>query len=203
MANSDELEYCRVDVKTGDILEGPMPLPQNWGSVVGFNNLSPAAVRRYGWFPVSLNTVPRPYGLMFLPERGIIMKVPHKGVIAGRMQYAAAVMHQLADTYAQRPFYSDVMGDRYRFSNSYISQIHRLNCLQVKCHCKCQAENSDGHFEMISVPYQVIHRLIEDSTTAYGRVFDRLQVGLEGIATSTDKEIAALIDTQFVDYFDD
>lgn len=204
MGIDTQQEYCRVDVKTGEILDGPRTLPQNWGNVVGFKHLSAKDVRRYGWFPIdSATSIPGSYGLLFLPERGIILKVPNKGVVAGKTQYAMANAKQLAYRYAERDFASGVMGETMFFSNTFLDQAHRSNCLAAKMDCRCNARFVDNVYSYVTVPWQVLPRLIEDSVHAYDHVMMKLRDCLNGISTATDQQIAAMIDTAFVDYFDD
>jgi len=197
-------QYCRVDTKTGKILDGPRTLPHNWGNVVGFHHLGPKDVARYGWFPVDIETrVGAPFGLLFLPERGIIAKVPQRGPVAGQAQYAIGLLRDMARRFAERDFASSVCGEPLFFSNHYLEQIHRLNCLETKQHCRCIARTPDKQHISVEIPYQDIYKLINDSMAAYEHVMDKMMVGLNDIANGSDREIAIAIDTGFIDYFDE
>jgi hypothetical protein len=203
VANDDRL-YCRVDPKTGDILDGPRTLPHSWGNVVGFHNLQPKDVRRYNWFPVDMaTTVPTPYGYMFLPERSVVIKVHHGGHIAGKRQYAMGQLRAFAKMFAERDFSSAVMGEVMFFSNSHLDQIHRLNCHALQQNCVSTARTIEGVYISVTIPYEGLPRLIEDSVMAYNFVMRKVEEGLKAISNASDLEVAAMIDSGFVDFFDE
>lgn len=203
MADNAQLEYCRVSVATGDILEGPIPLPKDLGSVRGFCNLPPKELRRYGWFPVDIANVPKPYGLMFLPELGKVVKTHQRGPMGGRKEFAIIALRQKAQLLFEEPFYSDVLGRILRFPNTSSDQLHRLNCLQVGADYSCSAWSTERRFELATVPCDQINGLIKDSVAVHNKNLASVAAAYKGIGEASDREIVALIDTRFVDYFDD
>jgi hypothetical protein len=205
MPAQHQKEYCHVDTKTGEILEGPMALPQNWGSVTGFKHLKGKDLIKYDWYQVRDDSVVRPggeYALMFLPEHKIVIKVPmgHK-TYRGGQRYAILQLREIFGFYTMDSFYSPVAGPVYKFPNKQCEQVQRQNCLVTGQDYSCLAETLDGKWERVTVPNAAIKLLIEDAVSIHNQLLEKLLAGVEDVKGATDAEVIALLDTNFIDYY--
>lgn len=198
-------EYCHVDTKTGEILEGPKALPQDWGSVSGFWHLRGKDLAKHNWYPVRRDgVVPAgsEYKAVYLPEHQLVIKLPlgQAGAL-GSSQYAIVQLYQMFGFFTKRPFHSEILGEVYLFPNTEHEQRHRQNCLLVKEDYVCMAETLDRKKVRVVVPHNQIKVLIKGAVNSYNNHLERLFVGLEDIQNSTDKELVAILDTNLADYY--
>jgi hypothetical protein len=205
MPAQHQTEYCRVDPKTGGILEGPMALPQIWGNVNGFCHLQRKELAKYRWYPVKEDTtvVVAEYRLLFLPEKELVLKLPAGGGnYKPSTKHTIKMLYQMFGFYITLPFYSDVMGDTtYSFPNTHFEQRHRLNCIVAEADYTCMAQTL-GHKEVkVTVPCDKIKRLVKDSVSEYNKQLDNLFAGLEDIHNATDAQLVAILDTNLSDYY--
>lgn len=206
MPAQHQTEYCHVNVKTGEILEGPMALPQNWGNVAGFNNLKPKSLIKYDWYPVRDDGVVREggeYVLMYLPEHRCVIKAPMGSkVYRGGQRYAVLHLYQMFEFFTVRPFYSPVLGEVYRFPNRQCEHLQRLNCLATKQDYTCLAENMDEEWVEVTVPHKDIDSLMKDAVNSHNQYLNKMFLGLEDVKQASDAELIALVDTNMSDYYD-
>jgi hypothetical protein len=199
------MEYCHVDKKTGEILEGPKALPQDWGSVAGFKHLGVVALRKFDWYPVRDDSVVpegAEYVLLFLPEAQFVIKAPMGNKIyRGGQRYAIIHLHQMFEFYAVIPFYSDVLGTVHKFPNKPCEQLQRQNCLAAGMDYSCLAETIDRKFLRVTVPHENIKALIKDAAGWHNQQLEKLFVGMEDIKNATNKELVAMLDTNMLDYY--
>lgn len=198
-------EWCHVDVRTGDILEGPMALPRIWGGVNGFNNLKAPELMRRNWFPVRDDSVV-PEGaehtFLFLPERSMVLKVPlGDKVYRGGTQYAILQLYQMFTFFTEYPFYSDVTGEMFLFPNKACEQAQRNNCFNSGRDYTCMAQTLGRKHIRVFVPHCDIHRLMGDAAAHHDTVLEKLFRGLADIQIATDAELVALLDTNLADYY--
>jgi hypothetical protein len=205
MPAQHQIEYCHVNTKTGEILEGPMALPQNWGSVAGFKHLKRTELMKYDWYKVRDDNVVRTGQecvLMFLPEHRIVIKVPMgHPTYRGGQRYAVLQLYEMFGFYVQQSFYSPVMGEVYKFPNKQCEHVHRQNCLATGQDYSCLAETLDGKWARVTVPNASIKLLIEDAVSIHNQFLEKMLAGVEDVKGATDAEVVALLDTNFIDYY--
>lgn len=205
MPAQHQREYCHVDRKTGEILEGPRTLPQDWGSVAGFKHLKRQQLIKYDWFPVRDDGVVsegQEYALMFLPEHLIVIKIPMGDkVYRGGQRYAVLHLYQMFEFYTVLPFYSAVLGEVYKFPNKQCEHAHRQNCLMTGEDYSCLAETLNREWVRVTVPNKDIKVLMKDALNSHNQQLEKLFVGLEDIQSASDKELIALLDTNLSDYY--
>lgn len=198
-------EYCHVNKKTGEILKGPMALPHNWGNVSGFCHLGRKDVARHNWYPVKQDSSVKQgsqYKLLFLPEHQVVIKIPAAGAgYRPTSQYAISRLYQMFGFYSAHPFRSEILGEVYKFPNTEHEQRHRQNCLLVEEDYVCMAEDLNRKHVRVVVPCDQIKVLIKDAVMAYNKELDNLFTGVEDIYNATDVQLAAIMDTNFADYY--
>lgn len=198
--------FCRVDKKTGEILEGPRALPQNWGNVTGFNNLRASDVKKYGWYEVHNQSSKSDLGIInfsyiFLPEKEIVLAVPNAKI--GLTRYAFDMLQQLYHMRRTKSFYSDVMGLINEFPNTPMDQLQRLNCMAIGDDYSCIVVNKDGLYEKVTVSHQVLEKLLWDARYTQNEELAKFEEGIRRIREAkNDDELKVLIDTNFVDIYD-
>lgn len=205
MPAQHQIEYCHVDPKTGEILKGPMALPQNWGSVAGFCHLRGKDLNKHNWYPVRQdNAVNRgaQFKLLFLPEHQLVIKTPVGGPGAqGGTRYALLQLYQMFGFFTAKPFYSDILGETHMFPNTEHEQRHRQNCLLIDEDYICMAENLDRKQVRVVVPCDQIKVLIRDAVAAYNVELENLFTGLDDIQGATEAQLIAILDTNLADYY--
>lgn len=182
-----------------------MALPQNWGSVAGFNHLKGSDLTKHNWYPVRDDGVVRAdgeYTFMFLPEHAVVLKVPlGDKVYRGGTRYAVLQLYATFEFFTIMPFFSMVQGEAYKFPNKQAEHLHRQNCLAVGEDYSCMAETLDRRWVRVTVPWKDIPVLIRDAVKSHNQQLEKLFVGLEDIKGATDAELIALLDTNLADYY--
>ncbi len=199
-------EYCHVNPKTGEILEGPMALPQNWGSVSGFCHLKDNALRKHNWFAVADDGVVRPgepYEAVFLPERQLVVKVKSHGTAGhGRRQYALLHLYTIFAGAAGLPFACETPAGVFMFKNSPVERAQMQSCLLLKRDYTCMAQRlSNKQLEKVIVEYHDVQTLLEASADAYEAQADKMLAAMDDINSSTEEQIVAILDTNLADYY--
>jgi hypothetical protein len=204
MPAQHQIEYCRVD-KQGNIFEGPMVLPQDWGSISGFKHLRGKDLTKHGWYPLVDDGGIREgagYNMLFLPEHGYVVKVPLGGPgFSGSKKYAMIQLYRMFAYFTTTSVYSDVLGELHLFPNTEHEQRHRQNCLLVEEDYVCMAENIGLEKVRVTVPHTKIKVLIRDAVVSYNKQLERLFRGMEDIQSATDAQLVAILDTNMADYY--
>jgi hypothetical protein len=205
MPAQHQTEYCHVS-KSGEILEGPKALPQNWGSVAGFCHLKGKDLTKHNWYPVREDMMANrssDYKLLFLPEHEVVLKVSASGGRSMRptTQHALKQLYHMFGFFTVMPFYSEVLGEVHKFPNTEHEQRHRQNCLLVEEDYECMAEDLDRKPVRVVVPCDQIKTLIKDAVIAHNKELGNLFTGLEDIRDATDAQLAAILDTNLADYY--
>jgi len=205
MPAQHQTEYCHVNTKTGEILEGPMALPQNWGSVAGFHHLKGKDLTKHNWYPVRDDGVVREgaeFTMLFLPEHSVVLKVPlGDKVYRGGTRYATLQLYAMFEFFTVMGFYSTVLGTAYKFPNKQCEHIHRQNCLAIEEDYTCMAETLDRECVRVTVPHNKLKSLMKDAVNSHNQQLEKLFVGLKDIQSATDAQLIALLDTNLADYY--
>lgn len=205
MPAQHQIEYCHVDTKTGEILEGPMALPQNWGSVAGFCNLRGKDLVKYNWYPVRDDGVVatgEEYVLMFLQEHGVVIKAPiGNRIFRGGQRYAIIQLYKMFEFFTTLAFFSPVLGKVYKFPNAPCEHVHRQNCLMAKEDYSCLAETQDRKWVRVTVPHKDIPSLMKDAVAVHNQQLEKMDAAIEDVKSCSQAELLALLDTNFADYY--
>lgn len=199
--------YCQVNPKTGKVVDGPRELPQKWGNISGFDNLRPKDLAKYHWYPMAdyslVHEKATKYGLVFLPEKGVVMKTPEDAPRGLRDSAVAHLAMHFQHNTAGREIASSVLGPIYFFPNSVTDQVLRLTCMLTGAHYECMARSEAGMFERVLIPNAAIPHLLEDVMKNYKKRLSEYEAGVARVIKEDENGLRALFDTSFVEFYDD
>lgn len=200
--------FCRVDKQTLEVVEGPVPLPQNWGNVTGFNRLQAKDVKKWGWYPLADYSAVSPeetdFSLVFLPEKELVVKVHSQSGGKGLKDHAIAVL--LARTkYAigGTQLRSTALGPVMEFPNDPEENSYRLFCLLLGADYECIAKDADGNHQFVVVPHAKLDGLVRDIHSQSQQMRQKLRKGFEVIEKETPAGLRALLDTDLEELYAD
>ena len=182
-------------------------MPQKWGNISGFDNLHAKDLKKYHWYPMAdWALVPdseQNFSLIFLPEREVVVKSSahaHRGM---REMALAHLSVNYQGNMSSRDITSDVMGVPYQFSNTPIDHIIRLTCLATGDDYDCVAKNPEGISEHVVVPNAMIPRLLESVVRLHKQQIATYIAGVARVNSEDKQGLRALMDTNFVELYDE
>jgi hypothetical protein len=200
-------QYCLVDKKTGEVIDGPRDLPENWANVSGFHNLPPQDVKKYGWYPLTQYS-PTPgahedYSLVFLPEKEVVARV-HLVTHRGLRDLALA---SLRAQYNYRTSAADIPvtldGVRYLIPNSVSDQMARMMCFIAETPYEgLVKDTSDGIFKVITIAPEDLPLVSKQVLGVYSEHMAVVKGALERIYEEDEDGLRALVDTDLAELYD-